>query len=511
MKHSVIPRIGALLFFLWGNSLPAVAQENTWESPPVDVQLEMDDIIVPIGKGAIFVPAMTDVDNEPVYGVLSNGRMVSDSKTGHRIPLAPGEYTVLYGSGMKDQMMQKKVRVEEGSTTLVKPDWAGLVIDVINESRQHIREYYELFNLDNNTSYGIGQGIEEGLDDKLRTWILPPGTYKIVKPGDNVNAVINFGTIRLLPGELVRASLVIDSSTDQFLGFGVLGSIRQGAGRLNRRWNARSEIAGNALLNYTPSNTSALESNTNMTATAQWLTDARYESGHNIIPIWANLEEGISLQGRHDIRKYTDRAELRLTYIFRLNDYLNPYARFGVESSFFRTYHRFDDPTTYSVLDSKGNTVRTVENAKLIKLADPLSPILLKQGFGATATLLRTIPANLTLRSGFGARQTLARNAYVYNTDTKVLVPVAKTNLTGVEALLLGDFRLGRYILLTTQFDILMPRSRTSTWIYDGENRLRLNLTGNVSLLLTHEYWRDETLKKNQSRYQTLLRFSKYL
>lgn len=511
MKRSAVLAAYIVIALLLGNVLPLPAQESTWESPPVSVQLEIDDTLVPIGKGAVFVPSMTDPDNEPVYGVLAKGKIVQDSKTGHRITLAPGTYTVVYGSGTKDQMMKKSVQVIEGATTVVTPDWAGLAIEVINESRLEIRDYYELLDMESGVSFGIGQGIEEGLDEKLRTWILPPGTYKIVKPGDNANAVINFGTIRLLPGELVNTSLVIDSDTGNFLGFGRLSSIRLGASRLKHKWNVRSELSGNALLNYTPSSTSGLESNTNFTATMQWLTDARYESGNHIIPIWSNIEEGLSLQESNDIRKYIDKAELRLTYIYRLNDYINPYMRFGVESSFFRTFHRFDDPSTYHEIDSRGDTVRVVTDAKEIKLSNAFSPVYLKQGFGVTSTLVRTVPANVTLRSGFGARQTYARNAFIYNSESKVLVPVAKTNLTGVEALLLGDFRLGRYVLLTTQFDILMPETNTSTWVYDGENRLRLNLTGNVSLLLTHDYWRDETLRKNQSRYQALLRFSKYL
>ncbi|MCD6308865.1 MAG: hypothetical protein J7M24_07705, partial [Candidatus Latescibacteria bacterium] len=115
------------------------AQEATWESPSIADQLEMDRTIVPVGKGAVFCPAMTDPENEPVYGVLAKGRIVKDARMGARIVLAPGVYTVVYGSGTVDQMMKKKVRVEEGATTVIKPDWSGLVVEVINESRANIR------------------------------------------------------------------------------------------------------------------------------------------------------------------------------------------------------------------------------------------------------------------------------------------------------------------------------------------------------------------------------------
>jgi hypothetical protein len=495
------------LFSAWGT---AVAQEITWESPSIEIQLQMDDVLVPVGKGAVFVPSMTDPDNEPVYGVLLNGRIVQDSKTGHRIPLAPGDYTVIYGSGTKDQMMRKKVKVVEGATTVVKPDWSGLVVDVINESRAEVREYYELLDLSTGMSYGIGQGIEEGLDEKIHTWILPPGTYKVVKPGDNVNTVLNFGTMRLLPGELVHANLVIDSKTTNFYGFGRVPDVRQGA-RLNRRWERRSELSGNALLNYAPTSVTGLNTQSNVTATVQWLTDARYQYRNHILPVWSNIEEGLTLQGKSNLQKYIDRAEIRLTYIYRLTDYVNPYIRFGGETSFFSSSHRFDTPSDYTVVDTKGDTVRVVRGAKKIKLADALSPITLKEGVGATATLVKTVPVNFTLRCGYGARQTYAKNAFIYNKDTKILVPVAKSKLTGVESLFLGDMRIGKYIIYSAQFDILMPEPNTSSWVFDGENRLRLNLTGNVSILITHEYWRDETLHKNLYNFQTLLRFSRFL
>jgi len=486
------------------------AQETTWESPPITTQLEMDDVITPIGKGAIFCPSMTDPDNEPVYGVLRENEFVEEARVGHRIPLAPGNYTVLLGSGTRDQMIRKRVRVEEGATTLIKPDWSGMVIDVINESRAHIREYYELFNLDTGIAYGIGQGVEEGMDEKLFTWLLPPGRYKIVKPGDNVNAVVNFGTIRLVPGELVHANLVIDSKTGNFLGFGFLADVRQ-VTRPDRKWRTLSELSGNALLHYAPSSETGAESKASFTATAQWLSDVRYENGRHIIPIWSNLEEGLSMDEDKKLRKYVDKAELKLTYIYRLTDFFSPYVRVAAETRFFPTYHRFEDPTSYIRVDSQGDTLQVVEDAQDIKLGKGLSPVYFKQGIGITSILVKSLPVNLNIRAGYGTRKTITGGAYMFNSDTNVLSPVIQTDTSGMEFLLLGDLRLGRYIIFNAEFDILMPNKHEESWIYDGENRLRLNLTSTVSIMLTMEYWKDENVKNVQSRYQTLLRFSRYL
>ena len=484
-------------------------QETTWESPPRAIQLDMDDTIIPVGKGAVFCPSMTDSENEPNYGVLREGEIVNDSPTGHRIPLEPGFYTVVYGSGTLDQMMQKKIKVVEGSTTLIKPDWSGLVIEVINESRTKVREYYELLDLKTGLSLGINQGVEQGLDEQLRTWILPPGQYKVVKPGGNITDLMNFGTIRLMPGELTHAVLVIDSKSLNFLGFGYRSDVRQMV-QADKKWTTLSELAGNALLNYVPASESVSESEASFTATVQWLNDYRFESGRHVIPIWSNLEEGLSMQEDKELRKYIDKAELKLTYIYRFTNILSPYIRAAAETRLFATSVRFDEPTDYFKATSGGDTL-SIKGADKIELAGSFSPIYLKQGFGINSVLIKSMPLNLNLRGGYGARQTYSRDAFSFNNDTKLLSLIQEAKITGVEFLLLGDVRIGKYILFDTEFDILMPKSKSDSWVYDGENRLRISLTSSVSLLLTMEFWKFENMDKIQTRYQTLLRFSKYL
>ena len=499
------------VFLFLISTVPVSSQEITWESPTVSTQLEMDETLVPIGKGAIFCPAMTNSENEPVYGVLKDGKMVENARMGKRIPLAPGVYTVVYGSGTVDQMMQKTVRVEEGSTTVIKPDWSALSVDVINSGRAHIREYYELFSFESGLSYGIGQGVEEGMDEKLMTWILPPGRYKIVRPGDNINTVTNFGTIRLLPGELVNSILTMNVETGDFLGFGFLSDFRQTIKKPNKHWLRRSELSGNALLNYVPSSSTATETNSGFTSTIQWLSDARYENNRHIIPVWSNIEEGLSIDQDKVLTKYIDKAELKLTYIYRFTDILSPYVRVSGETRLFSTSQHFKDPTDYFRLNSDGDTLTVVKKARNVKLGNSFAPIYYKQGIGITSIIVKTLPININLRSGYGARRTIAGGAYIYDTASKTLSPVIKTDTTGMEFLLLGDIRLGKYVIFSTEFDVLTPKTDHNTWIYDGENRLRINLTGNVSLLVTMEWWKYADFKNTQSRYQTLLRFSKFL
>lgn len=499
-----------LVLTSWLAGTAAFAQESTWSYPAVSIQLELDNILVPVGKGAIFCPAMTDPDREPVYRVLRDGEPVEDASMGHRITLEPGIYTVLIGSGAVNQLIHKTVIVQEGATTVIKPDWSGLVIDVVNESRTPLREYYELYNLDTQNYYGTGQGADVELDEQPLTWLLPAGRYKVVKPGGNITSVVNFGTILLLPGELARANLVIDSQTGNFFGFGYLVDItpiRQAA----TPWRMRNELSGNILLNYSPTSETGSESKASFTSTIQWLTDTRFEWGNNDIPVWANIEEGLSMENDRVLRKYIDRAELRLTYIYRFSDIASPYVRTTAETRLFPTYIRFPKPTDFAEVNTRGDTLQVIRGAQDARLGGAFSPIYMKQGFGLTSILMRSLPVNLNLRTGYGFRWTFARDARIYNTDKKVLNHLVQTKTSGIEMLLLGDFRIGRYISFSNDLDILIPKRQTENWIYDGENRFRINLTSNVSLLFTMEYWKDENVRNTQYRYQTLLRFSTFL
>jgi len=385
-------------------------------------------------------------------------------------------------------------------------------VEVITESRASIRESYEILDATSGKSYGVGQGVAEDLDERLRTWILPPGLYKVVKPGDNLNAVVNFGTVRLLPGELVRTHLVVDELNGNFVGFGQITDVRQNLrGRSQRHWIARTEISGNMLLNYTPKDQAGSEEEAGLAASVQLLTDSRYQSGRHIIPIWANIEEGLSVDRDREVSKFADKGELKLTYIYRLRKWFSPYLRGGAESRFFATTHHFEEPTDYFVLDAAGDTVRTVRGAEEIRLADPLSPIELKRGAGITAALVQTIPVNLNVRTGYGARSTYARDARTFDPGARTLSPVPEVDIDGMEMLTLADVRLGRYVIFTGEFDLLMPTLDSNDWVFDSDSRFRVNLTRHVNVVLQFEFWKNEADPDVQTRYQGLLRFSRYL
>ena len=52
---------------------PAPKAAPGWEMPAPKVQMEMDSTLIPVGKGAVFVPAMTDPAGEPPIPLVTPG------------------------------------------------------------------------------------------------------------------------------------------------------------------------------------------------------------------------------------------------------------------------------------------------------------------------------------------------------------------------------------------------------------------------------------------------------
>ena len=117
------------------SSTESQEKSYSWISSPARAQLERDPTLIPRGKGFLFVPTMSSPLNEPRYRVFRGNKEVSEANPGTGILLNPGNYEVFIGSGSIAQMMSRTVEVKDGMTTLVKPFWAGLVINVIDENR----------------------------------------------------------------------------------------------------------------------------------------------------------------------------------------------------------------------------------------------------------------------------------------------------------------------------------------------------------------------------------------
>ncbi|MCK5760350.1 MAG: hypothetical protein KAH33_03595, partial [Candidatus Delongbacteria bacterium] len=172
-------------------------QHDSWLSDPIQKQLITESRDDQLGFGRLFIPTMSKSEWEPTIKIYSSESMVCDEKSiGKSIFLKPGKYTLVFGSSIDTyDKIQKRFVIHEQQTTIIKPEWSGLLVDVINENLEKIRFGYEILHLSTGIPVGTVYSREENDYEEVRsTWLLPPGKYKLVKQGEPFNTIQNFTT-----------------------------------------------------------------------------------------------------------------------------------------------------------------------------------------------------------------------------------------------------------------------------------------------------------------------------
>ncbi|MBI2505265.1 MAG: hypothetical protein HYW07_18785 [Candidatus Latescibacteria bacterium] len=476
-------------------SLPALAQESGWIAPPARVQWQQDPTRIPPGKGMLFVPVMTIPRNEPLYQVFYEDRKIASASPGTPVLLAPGTYEVLIGSGNVTQKIKKTVKVAEGRTSLLAVDWAGLLINVIDESRTSVKESYELFEERHQENYGVGFGIEEERGEAVKTWLLKPGAYTVVRVGDNVATTRKF-SVHLSPGELAQRNLVVKDN--DFVGF-YQPNILLGATQQIKNLKTQSILSGSPQFTTSRNTSQDLSS---VSLAVQAFNRTTYNSKRHFASLRLIAEEGATREGNDSFRKSVDKFELRATYIRRLSRRLGPYLRGVLNTKFFTTDVRFDTPRDFAKIDAAGDTLAFFPDTREVSLEPPFFPLQLREGIGINSQLYRSFPLNMDLRFGWGARQTYTSDSFQLKGDQRSATSATElknTSSTGFEALLITDARLGRFISLDSEFDILLPSSRVDSWVFSWENRWRIILTSFVNLDVVMDLDRPEPSQRRKT------------
>ncbi|MEC8930242.1 MAG: hypothetical protein VYB08_02425 [Candidatus Latescibacterota bacterium] len=500
-------RSGIAAALLIGSGVLASADESTWTALPARAQLQQDQVLIPKGKGLLFVPAMT-LGNEPSYQIWRDGRIVSSASPGIGIPLDPGTYELFFGSGAIAQRFSKTVPIFDGERTLLKPDWSGLVIDVLDNTRTAVNESYEILDATTGETYGLGFGIEEERGERVRTWLLKPGVYHIVRVGESFTTIRKFSA-QLQPGTLTQRNLIFDSGSGDFIGFYPRLVEQTQAFRSATSVVSQTELSGAAQLN-TSQNTGG-DDRASLNFTVQVFNRTRYSTDRDFASIRVILEEGATKEEGEDLRKSTDRAEVRATYIRRLSPRFGPYLRGVVQTTLFSDDARFASPQDV-VRTLKSGAVDTLQSREELTLAPALSPLTFREGVGINSQLIRSFALNMDLRLGVGAQQTLVTDNFKLGEvdDQRTMTELESTSSTGLETLLIMDARLSRYVNLDSEFDLLMTSRDRADWFFTWENRLRIALTSFINLDLVADLERNQTLDDTQGREQVLLRFSRF-
>jgi hypothetical protein len=433
-------------------------RNNNWLAVPVEEQLARERTLIPMGKGAIFVPSYTEPRREPEVTVYTlGGRLVKNGSTGQRILVDSGLYTVRLGSGTTAQQISADVRVEEGHTTVVPPEWSGLLAETLTPDGSYLESQYEVIRVDKGTNYGKGRGLPEERLQDIRAWLLPPGLYRISKPGEGFNSLRNYITVQLNPGELTQIELIFDKASGDLIAGGV--KALNARVKVGSNWTLGIRAGGNVNLSRVTDETAARKE-------AALVSDdlrmrLQYDDALYLGTTELFLQDNFSKERHRRLSVTSDIAELRTTWIRRLLPWLGPYVRTILST------HLFDNkPTADSVQmvvgsrDSSGvqvPVISKIEGGSLV-IQPSFDPLNLQEGAGVNTELVSKYYLEANSQLGIAAIQNLVDYSYVTNSSNQYLRTFSSYEI-GVEGNLYGTLRLGSDMTLDLRLELFAPNS----------------------------------------------------
>ncbi len=456
---------------------PPQKPASNWLAPSVDEQLGRDRTLIPLGKGAVFVPTYTEPRREPEISVFNaRGRLVKTGQTGERILLDSGSYSLRFGSGTSIQQIPVDVMVEESHTTVIPPAWGGLIVETLDADGGYIDAQYEVVRMEKWINFGNGHGLKQERLQDIKTWILPPGLYRISKPGEGFTSLRNYITVQINPGELSQIELVYDKPVGGDIVSGGSKSLEAHT-KVGSFWSYGLRAGGNVNLTRQTSDAAVRKE------AAQVSSDLRMRIlFDNILYLGTTellLQDNFSKERGRRFSVASDIAEFRTTWIRRLNQWLGPYIRGTVDTHFFNTIAATDTIFIARQVDSSGTPVtrKFRDTSGDFLIAPAFDPINLKEGAGVNVELLSKYYLEATTQVGIAAHQTLVENSY-----TNIIDSTYSRNLSiyeiGAEGTLNTTVRLGSQMALDLRLEMFAPNAQPS--------RLRLDdLTADFRFFLS--------------------------
>jgi hypothetical protein len=445
---------------------------KTWDAPPLTQQIDEDENGVPVGKGAVFIPRLSDASLEPTIQINSpDGKLAQWGETGKKYALLPGDYTVVAGSGSANQRIVKKVTVEEGKTVPVMPDWCGLTVDVVDESNVPFRGPYELARSDEFEAYGRSYGRDVTLGERIKTWILKPGLYKIFTAGGGYNTMTNFITVRLVPGEFVRVIAIENQKDLKVIGGGVVNFGALSA-RRKSNWNHNLNIGGSITFNSTSDKVTPSNSNNNTNISFLTLFDLIYKKGSKDweTNIFWNEEFNVSDVSFSAINYTGDEFLLNSLWIWRIIfPWFGPYIRTKLQMEIFPEYKQFDNNDvnhSFVILRPDSSLEAVDKNSKSQRIKPAFSPVTFEAGIGTNIDVLSWDDYEAKVRVGIGYSQTNQWSQLALRDSSAA---VDTTKLSQAEAARL-DSALSKTHIILQQVNDIVSKS------YGPEFGLALNL-----------------------------------
>ncbi|MFT4622343.1 MAG: hypothetical protein ACI8PZ_000999 [Myxococcota bacterium] len=474
-----------------------------WNAPTVAEQLaEIDPSELPLAKGGIFVPTLSDPANEPPVLVVDQDK-VRTGRTGEVIPLRPGSYVVIISSGSPKQGVAVPVEVFKGEVTAVPVQWGGLRVEVVDSKLVPQRAGYDVIHSLSREPYGTGFGVDTLQGESLRTWLLPPGLYRIVQPGGNYRSRTDFATVQVPEGGFVRYRLVVDTDTGEFRGAGVVlpgefGSVNVG----DDRWFNSMVIGADGSLTQTRNQVGDIN-RTVVSGQVFWDTQLVYSWDPHFLSLLTQVEEGISQdrpQGDdpEPLLKTRDSARADVLYTYFFSKIIGPYIRGGLDTQVFPTRELMVEDTTIVVNQNEEEiNERAVLANETFRVSGAFEPTVLREGAGMNIRMANTKALTFNLRLGLGLRQNLYGGALLLDDDDATpnrieYERVGSFGQRGAESTIIANARLPGFAVYSTDLELFVPfpekgdrasRQPSIEW----NNALTARITENLSVRYSAE------------------------
>ncbi len=511
---------------------------NTWEAPPLAKQMAQDEKKLLLGMGAVFVPRMADIGQEPDIEVTNEkGVVVARGEPGEKINLLPGTYSVLLGSGAHQQRIEKDVKVVENKVHPIVPTWASLTVEVVDRDNTPFRGEYEMTRIDEFQPYGRGYGRNPDLGEELRTWVLPPGIYKLFGVGESYNTLTNFVTVRLLPGEHTPFLLVQNSETDMSIIGGGPVEVRPDLS-LASNWKYGLDVGSNIRFNAV---TDHRDEETNISLPLSLLLRSRLVF-ENDFSEWRSrllMTEDLAVSGLGLSYIEPSEDEIRLTsmYVWRFHELFGPYGRMEASTEIMPRYVRHPDDVedhTFIYLNEDSSYITFSDEAEYVQTKASFSPFSLEAGLGVNVAAPRTRYFDARFLAGVGVSSlrrwsmaeiledsTLkAEYDSLFDNPTSLKMVRYLPNTTtrpeyGPESALYMTLRVGAVATIETEMKLFLPVQRFGNGFipdFNGLLTMSWHVFKAISLDYSYEfdqYWPDDpSLRRRESSHRVQLRFS---
>lgn len=424
------------------------------QAPDPQAQLLLDITTVPVGMGAIFVPALTSQSG--TFTVTRDGGRVALGDIGRRVVLPPGRYDIALNTAGNDARPQSTAMVEEGTTTVVDPFYAAFRLESVDAgSGKRLSTSWQLFQDGNKVHSGSTDNSSQG-----RYVFLKPGEFVLDLESQDAEIAL-----RSSPGEVIEYRVTLMDGRFQSADFA-----REPIDVYEKWWRLRWTVGADVAFNSSRNQISNFNGEYMQLGV---FTDAELgiDVDNHLAILDFGIDEawvGLSSQYGASIpnRKLVDEARASILYNYRLGGIVGPYAQAGVRTSLFATQFYAEEDTT---VQRAGQEDTTVPAGEEITLIDGFSPTYFNQGAGLQFTIVDNEIIDMGLRAGVGMRQhRFDGGEYVdqFATRTLRLIQLEDEDLRGLEGSAMVGLRLAHSFRIKADFDLFVPDGQ----VIDGED-----------------------------------------